>query len=140
MNGMKNIIIMEVLKKEITKQGIDVLFVTETFLSAQKQIELRKVFGEYDVYFRSRKEKEGKKYLERGGVMCIARKGTVKLERECRSDDLMFVMCKGMVLCCAYFVPSTSPFEKFNEARMIELQERILQCRKEVMIFTDSNA
>ena len=52
----------------------------------------------------------------------------------------MFVNWRGTVVVCAYFVPQASPFAKYNEKRMIELQERILECSSDVMLLTDSNA
>lgn len=140
MNGMKNEIVMKALKKQMGKQRTTVLFVTEAFLSVQKQKEVTRVFKDYDVFFRSRKEKGNKQYKKRGGIVCIARKGEVKMERECKSDDLMFVSWRDITLVCAYFVPPSSTFEKYNEKRMIELQERVLECRNEVILLTDANA
>ena len=140
LNGMKNLIIMKGLKREMMKQHIEVLFVTESFLSTEKEREIKQVFRDFDTFFRARNEKEPRNYRRRGGIMCIAKKGAVKLERECRSDDLMFVNWRGIKVGCAYFVPPTSPFEIDNERRMIELQERVLECSGEVMILTDSNA
>ena len=140
MNGLKNEIVMKALRREIMKQRIEVLFVTEPLMLHEKQAEIQRIFQDFDVFFRHRKEKDATKYSQRGGIMCIAKKGAVKLERECRSDDLMFVDWRGVTVACAYFVPLTSPYAKYNEKRMIELQERVLECSNEVLILTDSNA
>src|SRR5690349_17783684 len=58
MNGMKNEIVMKGLRREMMKLHVEVLFVTETFMSAQKLRDIQKTFRDYDVFFRSRKEKE----------------------------------------------------------------------------------
>ena len=70
---------MKQLRREIQKLRVEVMFVTETHLSAQKERDVCRIFRDYDVLFRSRKEKEVKQYTQRGGILCIAKKGTVKV-------------------------------------------------------------
>ena len=141
MNGMKNEIVMESLRKVIEEEKLEVLFVTEAFLSTEREQEMKSVFSQYDVHSRPRKVKEkNKNYQKRGGVVCIAKKDTVKIERETECDDMMWIEWRGMSVVCAYFVPPNSPFEKRNEKRMIELQQRVLESRGKVMILTDANA
>ena len=141
MNGMKNEIVMNNLKQRIEQENLEVLFVTEALLSANKQRELKKIFSSYDIFFRARKTIEkNKRYKQRGGVLCIAKKGVAKLERECECDDLLWVEWRGIKVVCAYFVPPTSPFAKRNEKRMIELQQRVLESNGKVIMLTDANA
>lgn len=110
MNGMKNEIVMTSLKKRLEDEDLEVLFVTETLLSAERQRELNRIFADYDVFVRTRKEKEKKKqYKQRGGILCISKKGLVKLERESKCDDMMWIEWRGVKVACAYFVPPTSP-------------------------------
>jgi hypothetical protein len=121
-------------------EKLEVLFVTETLLSVEKQSEMRIIFNEYDVFFRVRKKNQKKQYIQRGGILCIAVKGVVQLEKECKCDDMMWIDWRGVKVACAYFVPPTSPFAKRNEKRMIELQQRALEQNGKVIIMTDSNA
>ena len=140
-NGMKNEIVMTNLKKRMEKSELEILFLTEPLLSRERQRELKQIFDEYDIFVRVRKpKKRNKKYKERGGIVCIAKKGAVTLEKETRHDDIMWVDWGGIKIACAYFVPQTSLFHKKNEKRMIELQQRALEYSGKVMIMTDSNA
>jgi len=139
MNGMKSEKIITNLKQELINADLEVLFVTETLGSKEKEVS--KVFKNFDVFYRGRKGKEKRKqYTHRGGIMCIARKGVVEVEQENTCDDLIFVKWRGIRVGCAYFVPPTSPFEKKNEKRMLELQQIVLASTGKVMILTDANA
>ena len=139
MNGIKNEVILKRLKREMERNNIEVLFVTETLGSEDREKEMRKVFKEYDIIFRGRRKKKSKKYVVRGGVVCIAKKGTVKAEKESKQDDVMYVTWNNIYIACAYLVPPTSPFESMNEKKMEEIQERLVQ-RDRCMLMVDSNA
>ena len=71
--------------------------------------------------------------------MCIAEKGVVSAEKECVYDDILCVKWRGLCVVCAYFVPATSPFQKRNPKRMIELQQRVLEYGA-TLVLTDANA
>ena len=137
---MKNEIVIKALKEHMEKENLEVLCVTETLLSAEKQKEVKEIFKEYDVFISQRKHKKKKvEYRGRGGIMCVARKGSVSIEKKCESDDLMCLNWRGIVLVCAYFVPPTSPYAKTNENRMIEMQQIVLDCKERVLVVTDAN-
>src|SRR4051794_3162503 len=51
----------------------------------------------------------------------------------------MWIDWRGVKVACAYFVPITSPFEKRNEKRMIELQQRTLEQKGRVKILANAN-
>lgn len=128
------------LRDVMIDEDIDVMFVMEILLAAEKQQELREVLEDFDVFIRPRKAKEKlKQYKQRGGVACIARKGSVKLEKECENDDMMWIEWKGVKVFCAYFAPPTSPFQERNEKRMQELQQAILETKGKVILLTDAN-
>jgi len=144
MNGMKDEVIMGNLKQKIFDEDLEVVFVTEAHLTSEKQSMLKKVFPEHDIFVRTRKKKKkNAQYQQRGGIVCIAQKDRVKLDRECVCDDVMCVSWGEFVVLCAYFVPSTSPFAKRNVKRMIELQQRVLESEaknQKVILLTDANA
>ena len=140
MNGLKDEIVIGSLKQHMYDDDLEVLFITEPHLSAIKQRAVQQVFSEFDVFIRSRKAKRNKQYQQRGGIMCIAKKDTVKLEKKCECDDMMWIDWKGIKVAGVYFVPSTSPFAKRNAKRMRELQQRVLEASGKVMILTDANA
>jgi hypothetical protein len=93
---------------------LEVLFITEPHLSDVKQRTVQQVFSEFDVFISRSKVKRNKQYQQRGGILCIARKNTVKLERKCEFDDMLWIDWKGIKVAGVYFVPSTSPFAKRN--------------------------
>jgi len=138
MNGMKNETIMKKLRKEMITHNIELLFVRETLGTKAREQEIRKVFKEYDVISRGRKKTKGKKYAERGGVMCIAKKGTVKTEQESEEDDVMYVTWNNIYTTCAFLVPPTFPFACKNEKKMEEMQERLF-ARGRAMLVVDAN-
>ena len=140
-NGLKDETIMERLKQLMFDERLEVMFITEAHLTIEKQRMLKKTFCEYDVLIRSRKGKKNKQYQQRGGVVCISQKGSVKIESECLCDDMMWIKWRGFFVVCAYFVPATSPFARRNDKRMKELQQKILEIKcSKVLILTDSNA
>ena len=140
-NGMKDMTVMERLKQLMCDEKMEVLFVTEAHLSREKQKTLEKVFSGWDVFVRGRKKKKNKQYHQRGGVVCIAEKGVVSAEKECVCDDILCVKWRGLCVVCAYFVPATSPFQKRNQKRMVELQQRVLEYgAQRTLVLTDANA
>jgi Reverse transcriptase (RNA-dependent DNA polymerase) len=142
-NGMKEEVVMGRLKQLIYDEEFELTFVTEAHLSKSKEIQLKAIFSEYDVFVKlRRKKKKRKQYHQRGGVVCIASKGIAKLEKETKCDDLMCVKWRDFVVLCAYFVPPSSPFEKKNAKRMREMQQRILECHEQqkIIMLTDANA
>ena len=52
---------------------------------------------------------------------------------------MVCVEWREITLICPYFVPPTSPFQKRNEKRMIELQQRVLESKGNIIIMTDAN-
>jgi hypothetical protein len=139
-NGLKDETVIGSLKQLMYDNDFEVLFVTEPHLSATKEHTVRKVFSEFDIFVRARKVKKNKQYQQRGGILCIAKKGTVKLEKKCECDDMMWIDWKGIQIAGVYFVPNTSPFAKRNAKRMRELQQRVLETEGKVIILTDANA
>ena len=139
-NGLKNEIVMGSLKQYMYDEELEVLFVTEPHLSIINQERVKQRFSEFDVFIRIRKRKRNKQYQQRGGIMCIAKKDTVKLEKPCKCDDMLWINWKGVSVAGVYFVPASSPFAKRNAKRMIELQQRILEANGKVVILTDANA
>ncbi len=71
--------------------------------------------------------------------MCIAKKDCVRVEKKCESDDMMCLNWRGIVLLCAYFVPTTSPYSDTNEKRMIEMQQMIVETEERVLILWGSS-
>ena len=63
----------------------------------------------------------------------------VKAVKKFQCDDMVCVEWREITLICPYFVPPTSPFQKRNEKRMIELQQRVLESKGNVIIMTDAN-
>jgi len=139
-NGLKDETVIGSLKQRMYDDDLEVLFITEPHLSVLKQRSVQQVFSEFDVFVRTRKVKRNKQYQQRGGIMCIARKNTVKLETKCECDDMMWIDWKGIKVAGVYFVPSTSPFAKRNRKRMREPQQRTLETSGKVMRLTDANA
>ena len=53
-------------------------------------------------------------------------------------DDILCVKWRGLCVVCAYFVPATSPFQKRNPKRMVELQQRVLEYgAQRTLVLTD---
>ena len=139
MNGIKNEIILKSMKRVMEKNNIEVLFITETLGTEDREKEIRKVFKEYDVMYRGRKRLKGKKYAGRGGILCIAKKGTVKVESPSKEDDVMYVTWNDTYVACAYLVPPSSPYESRNEKKIEEIQQRLL-ARDRALLLIDANA
>jgi hypothetical protein len=129
------------VKKQFVSLDLEVLFLTEPLLSRERHVELVRVFRGYDVFVRQRKQKEkSKRYQQRGGIVCIAKKGRVVLDKQSESDDVMWVTWRGIRVVCVYFSPPSSPFEKGNGKRMEEVQQKILErFSEEVILLTDAN-
>ena len=138
MNGLKNEMTMKKLRRQMIIHEIDILFITETLGTEDREKEMRRIFKEYDVVYRKRKRKKSKKYAERGGVACIAKKGTVKVEKESEEDDVMYVTWNNIYIACAYLVPPSSPFRSRNEKKMEEIQERLVSIDR-CMLLIDAN-
>ena len=100
MNAINNEIILNSMKRVMEKNNIEVLFITETLGTEDREKEIRQVFNQYDVMYRGRKRLKGKKYAGRGGIICIAKKGTVKVESPSKQDDLMNVTWNGTYVAC----------------------------------------
>jgi hypothetical protein len=138
-NGLKNEPTIDCLKQMMLDEKIEILFLIETHLTVEKQKPLQRRFIEYDVFVKNRKSLKRKQYQQRGGIVCIAKKGTVTEDKtEC--DDLMSIRWGEWRIVCVYFVPRNSPYFDKNEERMIELQERIISSEDKFMLMTDSNA
>ena len=137
-NGLKNEVILKRRKRHMINKNIEILFITEPLGTEDREKEMKKVFAEYDIIFKGRKKKKGKRYLVRGGVACIARKGTARVEKESKEDDVLYVTWNGISIACAYLVPPSSPFASRNEKKIEEIQEHFVP-RDRCMLMADAN-
>ena len=141
-NGLKNEVIISTLHRLVIEKQLDVVFLAEPFLSPEKEVVLKKIFAEFDVFIRARKKKKTKLYQLKGGIICLVRKNTGKLEKkQTECDDVLWVHWNHLKLTGAYFVPHNSPFVGKNEKTMTQLQQRILENERErVIVLADANA
>ena len=58
MNGLKNEMTMKKLRREMITHEIDILFITETLGADDREMDMRKVFKEYDVIYKGRRKKK----------------------------------------------------------------------------------
>jgi hypothetical protein len=112
MNGLKDEVIMSNLKQKMFDEQFEIVFVTEAHLTTQKQKTLKRLFPDHDIFIRTRKKKRNKQYQQRGGIVCIAQRNRVRLERESMCDDLMCVRWGEVFVLCAYYL--TFCKEKFE--------------------------
>jgi len=95
---------MQEIKRHMKKQEIELFCVIESMLSTEKQKEIRKQFAEYDVFLSQRKQKKNAgQNRERGGILCIAKKGCAKQdEKKLESDDLICLNWSDLCLLCSF--------------------------------------
>lgn len=120
------------------QNNIQILFVTETLGTEQKEKEMRKVFSDYDMIYRGTRKNKCKKYLIGGRIACIAKQGTVKKENESQEDDTMLVSWNNIFIACACLVHPSSFIDSRSEEKMEEIQQRLLR-QDRCVIMVDAN-